>query len=59
MDNTDTLPVDKNGENQISDQTINHGQDMYIPTEFGNSVKVEDTIQMAKLEKDQQGNYKY
>jgi hypothetical protein len=55
VDNADTFSVDRNSENQTPGQTIGHGQDMYIPAEFENSVKVEDTITKDKLEKDQKG----
>lgn len=53
MDNADTFSVGRNSENQTPGQTIGHEQDMYIPAEFENSVKVEDTIAKDKLEKDQ------
>lgn len=55
MDNADTFSVGRNSENQTPGQTIGHGQDMYIPAEFENSVKDEDTITKDKLEKDQKG----
>lgn len=55
VDKVDTFSIDRNSKKQTFGQTIGHGQDMYIPTEFQNPVKVESTIAMDKLEKNQQG----